>query len=148
MVEGFDNTALFTLAAEWHTAVKHYSVTEHIFQPAAIVYSKRFYDGLKPEDQKIVMLDANEMAGPMRDGVRALSDELTGVLKESGVEVHVLSAEQLGNFRKAVEGLDAELVKELGGKSQQIYALVLKGKEAYRQQSVKQAVKQTEGAKI
>jgi TRAP-type C4-dicarboxylate transport system substrate-binding protein len=42
VVDGFDNTPLFTLAAEWQTAIKYFSLTRHIYQPAAIVYSKKF----------------------------------------------------------------------------------------------------------
>src|SRR5690606_30465507 len=51
VVEAFDNTPLFTLAADWQTAIKFYSVTEHIYQAAAVIYSKRFWDKLSEEDR-------------------------------------------------------------------------------------------------
>ena len=47
VVQGFDNTPLFTLAAEWHTAIKHFTLSGHIYQPAAIVYSAMFLKNTK-----------------------------------------------------------------------------------------------------
>ena len=55
VVEGFDNTALFTLAAEWHTGIKFYTVTEHIYQPAAVVYSARFWKKLNQSNKKFFL---------------------------------------------------------------------------------------------
>jgi tripartite ATP-independent transporter DctP family solute receptor len=131
VVSGFDNTALFTLAAEWHTAIKHFSVTEHIYQPAAVVYSKRFWDKTKPEDQKILMGEGNGLAAPSRAAVRALGDELIGVLEGSGIEVHKISKSQKGDFKKVLLPLHAKLVKEIGGDAQKIYDLIQKGKKEF-----------------
>ena len=83
VVEGFDNTALFTLAAEWHTGIKHYTITEHIYQPAAVVYSARFWKKMSEGHKKILILmgPGNNMAAPSRASVRALGGELLEVLK-------------------------------------------------------------------
>jgi TRAP-type C4-dicarboxylate transport system substrate-binding protein len=131
VVSGFDNTALFTLAAEWHTAIKHFSVTEHIYQPAAVVYSKRFWDKTKQEDQKILMGEGNGLAAPSRAAVRALGDELIGVLKSSGIQVHKIDNSQKSEFKKALLPLHAKLVKEIGGDAQKIYDLIQKGKKEF-----------------
>ena len=54
-VDGFDNTALFTQAASWHQAIKHFTVSQHIYQPALLVVNKAYYDAM-PEELKAVLL--------------------------------------------------------------------------------------------
>jgi tripartite ATP-independent transporter DctP family solute receptor len=131
LVEGFDNTPLFTLAAELHTAIKHYSVSRHIYQPAAIVYSKQLWDGLNEGDRKILMGSGNAQAAMARKAVRALGTDLLGVLREAGIQVVELSQKERMVFRDAVKGLDQELVPQIGGDSQAIFKLIQEGKKAF-----------------
>lgn len=48
VVEGFDNSPLFTTATSWHSAIKHSVLTQHMDQPGAVVRNKAFLD--MPED--------------------------------------------------------------------------------------------------
>ena len=132
VVEGFDNTALFTLAAEWQTAIKFFSITEHIYQPAAVVYSAKFWEGMDDNQKKILLGPGNGMAAPSRSSVRALGAELTEVLKGMGITVYTLSIEEKNEFKKVIGNLQEEIVVKLGGDSKQIYDLILKGKEAFK----------------
>ncbi|MFP5457561.1 MAG: TRAP transporter substrate-binding protein [Bacteriovoracia bacterium] len=132
VVEAFDNTPLFTLAAEWQTAIKHYTVTDHIYQAAVVVYSQKFFDKLKPEQKKILMLDGNGQAKLIRSNVRKLGDSLIEVLKESGVQVATLSASEKEAFKKSAAGLADEMVKAIGGESAEIYRLIQEGKKAFK----------------
>jgi tripartite ATP-independent transporter DctP family solute receptor len=132
VVEGFDNTPLFTLAAEWHSTIKHYTVTRHIYQPAAVVYSARFWKKLNAEEKKILMGDGNALAPGARAGVRALEDELLGVLKEMGIKVVKPSSSQLKAFRERVKGIDEEIVSKLGKAAKNVYSLIKKGQEEFR----------------
>lgn len=100
IVSGFDNTPLFSLAAGWINAASHYTLSKHIYQPAAIVYSKTFYDSLPGDVQTIVMANHKEEAVRGRTGVRALESQLVSAIKDSGVEVVELSSEERSAFRK------------------------------------------------
>ncbi len=132
VVEAFDNTPLFTLAAEWQTAIKFYSVTNHIYQPAAVFYSKKFWDRLDANQKKILTGPGNELAKEIRSNVRKLGEGLLTVLKESGVSTYNLSASEREAFKKASEGLAEQAVKEIGGESAKIYALIQEGKKAFK----------------
>ena len=132
VVEGFDNTALFTLAAEWQTAIKYFSVTEHIYQPAAVVYSAKFWKKMDDKQKKILMGPGNDMAAPSRASVRALGGELTEILKGMGINVYTLTQKERDEFRNVIGNLQEEIVAKLGGDSKRIYDLVLKGKKAYK----------------
>lgn len=132
MVDAFDNSALFTVAADWSSAIKHFTISNHIYQPSAVVYSKKFFDSLSAEDQKVVMLDGNQFAVPMRSAVRALDDKLLKTMTSKGITIHQLNPQQIETFRAAMGNLHAELVKELGGESKKIYDLIQVGKQEFK----------------
>jgi len=132
VVESFDNTPLFTLAAEWQSAIKHYSVTNHIYQAAAVIYSKKFWDSLKPEEKKILMGPGNGLSKGIRTSVRKLGQSLLDVLKESGIQTYTLSNAEKEAFKKASEGLAEEAVKTIGGEASRIYSLIVEGKKAFK----------------
>ncbi|MGK0367039.1 MAG: tripartite ATP-independent transporter DctP family solute receptor [Thermoproteota archaeon] len=132
VVHGFDNTALFTLAAEWHTAIKFFTITEHIYQPAAVVYSKKFWRKMKPAQQKILMGEGNGLAAPSRIAVRALGASLIETLKETGISVYKLTNDERSVFKKKTSGVHASVIKEIGGKAQVVYDLIKKGKIAFK----------------
>ncbi len=132
VVEAFDNTPLFTLAAEWQTAIKFYSVTNHIYQPGAVIYSKKFWDKLSANDKKILMGPGNGQAKEFRVSVRKLGESLLDVLKESGVTTYNLSPSEKEAFKKASAGLAEQAVKDIGGESSRIYALIQEGKKAFK----------------
>jgi TRAP-type C4-dicarboxylate transport system substrate-binding protein len=135
VVNGFDNTPLFTMAAEWHTQIKHYSVTNHIYQPGAILYSKKWWDKkLNDKQRKILMGKGNAWAPESRIEIRAMGDELVATLGELGVNIHKLSANELNSFKDVLTPLQQKMVKELGGRSQEIYDLIQKGKKEFKKQ--------------
>ena len=99
-VDGFDNTALFTQAASWHQAIKHFTVSQHIYQPALLVVNKAYYDAM-PEELKAVLLPkdrALEKKG--RKGIRALEPLLLQNFKAQKIEVYTLTPEEKAEFKK------------------------------------------------
>lgn len=131
VVKGFDNTSLFTLAAEWHTAIKHFSLTGHIYQPAVVVYSKKFWDERNEAEKKILMGEGNGLAPGSRVAVRSLGDELIEVLKSQDIKVHSISEDQKSNFKKLLLPLHEQLVKEIGGDAKKIYEIILNAKKEF-----------------
>lgn len=133
VVNGFDNTPLFTMAAEWHTQIKHYTITNHIYQPGAIVYSKRWWDKkLNDGQRKILLGRGNAWAPESRVEIRAMGDELVSTLGELGINIHRLSDKELKVFKDLLLPLQMKMVKELGGRSQEVYDLIQKGKKAFK----------------
>lgn len=130
-VDGFDNTALFTLAAEWNNSIQHFSTTEHIYQPGAIVYNKKLFSKLHPSEQKLILESGKELTLKSRVAVRTLNQELMNLLKNSGISILTLSETEKDAFRQAVKGLDLELVKAIGGKSQDIFNQIQAGKAEF-----------------
>ena len=130
VVEGFDQTILMTLAADWQTSIQYYTLTEHIYQPAAVVYSKSFYDKLNLVQKKIIMGEGNGMAAKSRQAVRNMSEQSLKILSKNAVLITKLTDAEKLAFRKAVIGLDLSMVKMIGGKAPMIFAKIKTAKLA------------------
>ena len=102
IVTGFDNTPLFSLAAGWIEPVTHYTLTRHIYQPAAVVYSKPFIDSLPADLRTIVLKDPQGEARKGRQGVRSLESSLLDTMRSMGKQVIELDEEQQKAYRNAV----------------------------------------------
>jgi TRAP-type transport system periplasmic protein len=98
IVDGFDNTPLFSLAAGWIEPVTHYTMSWHIYQPAGVVYSKVFIEKLPPDLQAILKADHHAEAVRGRKAVRALEEALVAQIESQGKIVTYLTDEQRAAF--------------------------------------------------
>lgn len=101
IIDGYDNTPLFSIAAGWVDPISHYTLSRHIYQPAAIVYSKKFMDSLPADLRRIVIGDPIAEGKRGRKAVRALEQELIESIQGMGKTVTDLSTEQRKAFRQA-----------------------------------------------
>ncbi len=114
VIDGFDQTPLYATAAGWHTRIKYFSLTDHIYQPGIVVYNKRFFDSL-PDDLKKVMLgDPATERTRSRKGVRAMNAELLAGFGEEGIEVIALSTEEKAAFQRLSLPVREEYGKRFG----------------------------------
>ncbi len=108
LVDGFDNTPLFTQAVSWHQAIKYYTVTEHIYQPAVVVANKAWFDALPADVQKAFMEAAAKLEAKGRKAVRALGPLLLKNFEKAGVGVYTLTAAERKAFQTATHPVWAE----------------------------------------
>jgi TRAP-type transport system periplasmic protein len=101
VVDGYDNTPVFTFAASWHVATRHFTLTEHIYQPAAVVFSRKFWEGL-PKDLQTALSpdgdDVTKMESRGRRNIRAMEPQLIQNFSDAGIKVHKLSASDKKEF--------------------------------------------------
>lgn len=95
-VDGFSNTPLFSQAVSWSNSVTHFTYTKHLYQPALIVASKKWFDGLSPELQKI-LLDPKEEAQGFKM-VRMITEPLLQNFTDAGIKVCRLTPAQTQVF--------------------------------------------------
>lgn len=118
MVDGFDQTPIFSVSTGWITAVKHYTVSKHIYQPGAVLLSKKFYDKL-PEDLKKAVLPNEELRKSLQNKSRSLvrkddNEVLANISKNFGTKVTVLTDQQRAEFKKATLGVYTTLEPKIG----------------------------------
>lgn len=134
-VDGFDQSALFTIAASWYKSIKHYSLSQHIYQPAVITYNAEWFDKLPADLQKIIVEEGRAMQPKGRKLVRQILAELLGMLKQNQVEVHELTAQERLAFEKLAKPTWAEFKKTHGAKAGKLLDEVEKALKGLRGQS-------------
>ena len=120
IVDGFDNTPLFSLASGWIGPATHYTLSKHIYQPAAVVYSKKFVDSLPDDLKKIVMGDPAGESKRGRVAVRTLEADLLSTIEGMGKEIVKLTPEQNKAFRQKCR---STVHKQFLGEHQEMQAL-------------------------
>ncbi|MES2638801.1 MAG: TRAP transporter substrate-binding protein DctP [Myxococcota bacterium] len=132
VIDGWDNTPLFAFAAQWTSATKYLTLTNHIYQPAAIAFNKAWFDALPADLQAILLKSRTGLAPKMRKEIRALNPILVQNLSEMKVTVYKPSAAELAAFEvPAKAARDAYMAKASAGEKA-LLAQITKGIEAYR----------------
>jgi tripartite ATP-independent transporter DctP family solute receptor len=132
VIDGYDNTPLFAFAAQWTSATKYYSLTNHIYQPAAIVYNKAWFDALPPDLQQIVMGARKDLMVQMRKEIRALHPILVANLKDMKVNVYQPTPEELATFDAPAKVARDNYLAKATPAEKALYAQIVKGLETYR----------------
>ena len=107
-VNGFDNTPLFAQAAGWHNSINTWIVSNHIYQPAVVVYNKAWFDSLPDDLQEILLANRQEETRTGRRLVRRINPLLINNLRASGVNVVELTAAERAALREATMSVRAE----------------------------------------
>ena len=132
IVTGFDNTPLFSIAAGWIQPVTHFTLSRHIYQPAAVMYSKSFIESLPDDLREVVLSKPKEEAERGRKGVRELEAGLISTIKEMGINVVELTPEQSKSFRKTVRKPTHAAFLAQNPEIQDLYAEVKKTLKSFR----------------
>jgi TRAP-type C4-dicarboxylate transport system substrate-binding protein len=101
VVDGFDQTPLYTFAASWHLAIKHYTLSEHIYQPGLVLASKKEFDKIPADLQKILTADVVKITGDGRAAVREMAPLLVQNFSGAKIPVYTPSAAERAAFAKA-----------------------------------------------
>jgi tripartite ATP-independent transporter DctP family solute receptor len=101
VVDGFDQTPLYTFAASWHLAIKHYTLSEHIYQPGLVLASKKEFDKLPADLQKLLTADVGKITRDGRAAVREMAPLLIQNFAGAKIPVYKPSAAEREAFVKA-----------------------------------------------
>ncbi len=116
-VQGFDNTPLFAFAASWYKHVNVWVVSNHIYQPGIVVFSKKWFDGL-PKDIQEIILDKDTRIKETKKGrkaIRALGKQLMGTLKKKGITIYEISGAERDAMAAKTKGVYDMFRKKAGG---------------------------------
>ncbi len=114
LVEGFDNSTLFTSATGWYQGIDHFVQSAHMYQPGIIIYNKKFLDSLPKDIQKILLGDPKTEARIGRTGVREIEPEIIKILEKDGVKVHKMSTAQKAEFAKLAKTIHPKFRNVVG----------------------------------
>ncbi len=89
-------------------------ISNHAYLGYAFVYSKRWFDGLKPEYRAILVKAARDMSNFEREETARREAGYLAEIKKSKAKVSVLTADQAKAFRDATKPVYAEFENSIG----------------------------------
>ena len=134
LVDGFSNTPLFSFATSWYQGVSSYTVTEHIYQPAMLVYSKKWFDQQPADIQKILLTGVEGDQAFGRTGIRAIRDGLIDNFKKSKIEVCEASPALRAEMKAATKDIFAKYRKDASADGKKLFDAIVEGKKAFAKQ--------------
>jgi tripartite ATP-independent transporter DctP family solute receptor len=126
VVDGFDNTPLYAFAASWYQGIKYWTVSDHIYQPAMIIYNKKWFDAQPEEIRKLLVSNREEETRYGRSLIRKLTEPLLKNLEDSGIKLIRLSASEKAEFAKASHAVYPRIHKQLSHEGRALYDLIAK----------------------
>ena len=132
LVEGFGQTPLFTFAAGWHQGIGYYTVSHHIYQPAILVYSKKWFDGLDAATRELLLDNVAEETRKGREGVRRIEPGLIQNFVAYGIKVYELNDAERQSFAGVTKKIHADFLKGATADGKRIFEAIQQGKKAYR----------------
>lgn len=131
VVDGFSNTPLFSFATSWHQGVAYYTVTDHIYQPAVIVYSKKWFDQQPKELQAILLAGAESDQKFGRDSIRGIRKGLLDNFSKSQVEVCEADPKLKAEMKKATASIFEQYKKKASKDGKALFDAIVEGKKAW-----------------
>ena len=100
-IDGQENPFVTIETSKLNEVQKYLSVTRHAYTPFLVLYSKKLFDQLNPQEQAVLREAAMEGQKVQRTANRTLNEQSLANLKVKGMMVNeVTSAEQLLMFQK------------------------------------------------
>lgn len=127
-VSGFDNTPLFAFAASWYKHVNVWVQSDHIYQPAAVVFNKKWFDSL-PEDIQNIIMDQDTRVKETRRGrkdIRALGKGLIDTLKGKGITVYSLSSAERSAMADKTKAVHTMFRKKATARMRKMLDIIVK----------------------
>lgn len=131
-VVGFDQSPMYLTAASWHKHIKFYTLTRHIFQPAVVVFNKRFFDGLPRDLQQVILGTQAEVEAFGRKKIREIYKPLVHNLKSEGIKVIELTPAQRVPFVIATKKAHLMVYRGLSPRARRLLDAIYKAKQKRR----------------
>jgi tripartite ATP-independent transporter DctP family solute receptor len=132
VVDGFDNTPLFSFATSWYQGIEYYNLTKHIYQPAMVVYNLEKWNALPEDVQAALSADRDGLQKKARKGVRKLTPLLLKNFTKAGKEVVKLSDSERAAFATKTKVVTTNYKKKANKDAKNLLSLIAKGKKAYK----------------
>ncbi|MBP6896721.1 MAG: TRAP transporter substrate-binding protein [Gammaproteobacteria bacterium] len=113
-VDGQENPPATILASKFYEVQKHLVLSRHMYSAWVLLMSKKTWDGLSPEEQKIVQDAAQEATLYERKTIRAFSDTALADLKKAGMQITELPPAEQAKMRSKLQPVLAKFSKEYG----------------------------------
>jgi TRAP-type C4-dicarboxylate transport system substrate-binding protein len=131
LLNAFMTTPIFATGAQWFTQSKYWTDSNHVYQPAAVVFDTKFWAKLPDDLKQQILAMRPELQASARKNVRGLDEELFRGFKEKKIEINKLSAAERAELKKKTTGVADALIAK-GAFPREWYDRVQKALKDYR----------------
>lgn len=101
-IDGQENPLSVIVSASLNDVQQYLTISGHVYSPAMLLVSPMVWDAMTEEDQQIFREAAAEAVGAMRGFVDSVEESGMETLRERGMDVGQLSAEDRAAFQEAL----------------------------------------------
>lgn len=113
-VDGQENPFNTILSSKFFEVQKYLSVTNHVYSPWIVTVSKKWWDGLSKDEQKILQDAANASRPFERNDTRAEAAKAVAELKGKGMQINELSPAESARMRDKLTRVNASIAANVG----------------------------------
>jgi TRAP-type transport system periplasmic protein len=113
-VDGQENPYNTILSSKFYEVQKYVSVTNHVYSPWIVLVSKKWWDGLSKDEQKVLSDAARVSRDFERKDTRAEAAKALAELKSKGMQVNELSPAESARMRDKLTRVNASIAANVG----------------------------------
>ncbi|MEK8029008.1 TRAP transporter substrate-binding protein [Pseudaquabacterium rugosum] len=113
-VDGQENPFNTILSSKFYEVQKYLSVTNHVYSPWIITVSKKWWDGLSKDEQKVLLDAAAKSRDFERKDTREEAAKAVAELKAKGMQINELSPAEVARMRDKLTRVNAGIAANVG----------------------------------
>ena len=113
-VDGQENPYNTILSSKFYEVQKYLSVTNHVYSPWIVLASKKWWDTLSKDEQKILMDAAAASRDYERKDTREEAGKALAELKAKGMQINELSPAETARMRDKLTRVNASIAANVG----------------------------------
>lgn len=126
VVDGQENPLATILASKFYEVQDNTVISNHIYSVWALLMSKKFWDKLSPDEQKLITEAGKEATVAEREIIRAYSADALEQLKGQGMAVTTLPDTEVAKLREMTKPVWTKFTKQFGQDSADAMLTALK----------------------
>lgn len=113
-VDGQENPFNTILSSKFYEVQKYLSVTNHVYSPWIVLVSKKWWDQLSKDEQKVLMDAARASRDYERKDTRDEAGKALAELKAKGMQINELSPAESARMRDKLTRVNASIAANVG----------------------------------
>lgn len=113
-VDGQENPFNTVVSSKFYEVQKYLTITNHVYSPWIVTVSKKWWDGLSKDEQKVLMDAARKARDFERKDTREEAAKALADLKTKGMQINQLSAAEAGRMRDKLTQVNASVATNVG----------------------------------
>jgi TRAP-type transport system periplasmic protein len=113
-VDGQENPYNTILSSKFYEVQKYLTVTNHVYSPWIVLVSKKYWDALSKDEQKVLMDAAKKSRDFERQDTRAEADKALADLKGKGMQINQLSPSEANRMREKLAAVNTGIAANVG----------------------------------